>query len=93
MQPLRPFPPIRIPLLMLCGLCVAGSAAQDSGIRALIVGEWVINDDLSDNTDDQVAEAIEAGATVGDSSIAGKTIIAAGHRNTNSMIASPMMMC
>ena len=61
MQPLRPFPPIRIPLLMLCGLCVAGSAAQYSGIRALIVGEWVINDDLSDNTDDQVAEAIEAG--------------------------------
>jgi len=34
------------------------SAQQDIGSR--MVGDWVINDDLSDDTDDQVEEAIEA---------------------------------
>jgi hypothetical protein len=34
--------------------------AQET-IQTQIVGEWVINEDLSDNTDDQVEEAIEAG--------------------------------
>ena len=34
--------------------------SQDSSIEVNIVGSWVINDDLSDNTDDQVEKAIEA---------------------------------
>ena len=34
-------------------------AQEDFGAR--MVGEWVINDDMSDDTDDQVEEAIEAG--------------------------------
>jgi hypothetical protein len=32
-----------------------------SDIQSQIVGDWVINDELSDNTDDQVEDAIEAG--------------------------------
>lgn len=39
--------------------------AQDGGIEQLIVGNWVINDELSDDTDDQVEEAIEAGGGKG----------------------------
>lgn len=35
------------------------TAQEDFG--AQMAGEWVINDNLSDNTDDQVEEAIEAG--------------------------------
>ena len=34
--------------------------SQDSSIEVNIVGSWVINDDMSDNTDDQVEKAIEA---------------------------------
>lgn len=37
------------------------SAQAQADIRTQIVGRWVINDDLSDDTDDQVEEAIEAG--------------------------------
>lgn len=51
-------------LPFLAGILLASSAlAQDSGsadIRVLISGHWVINDDLSDNTDEQVEEAIKA---------------------------------
>ncbi len=37
------------------------SWAQEIDIRSAIAGSWVINDELSDNSDDQVAAAIEAG--------------------------------
>ena len=51
-------------LPLLVGVLLASAAlAQDSGdvdIKALISGHWVINDDLSDNSDDQVEEAIKA---------------------------------
>ena len=40
-------------------------AAQTSNFGAELQGSWVINDDLSDNTDDQVEEAIEAGGGKG----------------------------
>lgn len=52
--------------LLVCGLAMSCSllfAQQD--IESQIIGEWVINDDLSDNTDDQVEEAIEAGGGEG----------------------------
>ena len=35
--------------------------AQDSEIERIIVGDWVINDELSDDTDDQVEAAIREG--------------------------------
>ena len=35
--------------------------AQDGSIQRTIVGDWVINDELSDNTDDQVEAAIREG--------------------------------
>ncbi len=44
----------------LCLLFAAPLSAQD-GIVQLIQGRWLINDELSDNTDDQVEQAIEAG--------------------------------
>jgi hypothetical protein len=50
------------PVLLLLALLSWGvSQAQNnsSELEALIVGEWVINEDLSDETDDQVAEALE----------------------------------
>lgn len=39
--------------------------AQTSDFGAELQGGWVINDELSDNTDDQVEEAIEAGGGKG----------------------------
>ena len=35
--------------------------AGQADVRQLIIGEWVINDELSDNSDDQVEEAIREG--------------------------------
>jgi len=49
-------------LLVLCAFA-SGAGAQDTAvadIRAAIAGHWVINDDLSDNTDEQVEAAIRA---------------------------------
>lgn len=40
-------------------------SAQTPTFGADLQGRWVINDDLSDNTDDQVEEAIEAGGGKG----------------------------
>ena len=40
-------------------------SAQTPTFGADLRGRWVINDDLSDNTDDQVEEAIEAGGGKG----------------------------
>ncbi|MEQ8315407.1 MAG: hypothetical protein RL839_08090 [Gammaproteobacteria bacterium] len=37
------------------------SSGQPSDFVSSLSGSWVINDELSDNTDDQVEEAIEAG--------------------------------
>lgn len=60
--------PLNLPVgryLIATALCLAGSwagiavAQEDIGDR--IVGRWLINEELSDNTDDQVEEAIEAG--------------------------------
>ena len=45
--------------MILAAATGAFIAAQES-IQTQIVGDWVINDDLSDNTDDQVEDAIEA---------------------------------
>ncbi len=39
--------------------------AQTSEIALSLQGSWIINDELSDNTDDQVEEAIEAGGGKG----------------------------
>ncbi len=53
--------------LGLLGLVCASFVvtAQTSPFGAELQGSWVINDDLSDNTDDQVEEAIEAGGGKG----------------------------
>ena len=52
-------------LLFATALGGAISSAQDAEIRMGLAGRWVINDDLSDNTDDAVEEAIEAGGGKG----------------------------
>ncbi len=38
----------------------SGTPAADTAVRALFAGSWVINDELSDNSDDRVEEAIKA---------------------------------
>ena len=44
-------------------LLLAGASspvsAEELPIQTYFIGQWVINDDLSDDTDDQVEEAIE----------------------------------
>jgi len=50
----------QILLLGIAILSLTFPAAQEN-MGSQMVGEWIINDDLSDNTDDQVEEAIEAG--------------------------------
>lgn len=50
---------------LVLGWSPAGPASAQNDIRQLIVGDWVINDDLSDNTDDQVEKAIEEGGGKG----------------------------
>ena len=60
----------RLNLLALAGLCAlcSVSMAQNADLlsaQSLIVGRWVINDDLSENTDERVEAAIrEAGGRV-----------------------------
>lgn len=50
--------------LSFCSLLLAQDSSS-SGISSRIVGNWVINEELSDNTDDQVEVAIrEGGGTV-----------------------------
>lgn len=39
----------------------AGNTLTDASLRELIAGNWVINDELSDNSDDQVEAAIKEG--------------------------------
>ena len=39
----------------------SGNGAADTGSRQLFSGSWVINDELSDNSDDQVEAAIKEG--------------------------------
>jgi hypothetical protein len=53
-------------LLMLFTVFLAGaqqsvSQSADAENHRLMLGEWLINDELSDNTDDQVEEAIKDG--------------------------------
>lgn len=55
---------LMLPALLL-SVALGEAAAQSTDIRTGIVGRWVINDELSDNTDDQVEEAIEAGGGKG----------------------------
>lgn len=52
--------------VVLSAIVSAAAFAADENLTAeLLVGRWVINDELSDNTDDQVEEAIrEAGGKV-----------------------------
>ena len=47
---------------LLLGLLLpqGGTGQEGPGIRELISGHWAANDDLSQNTDDRVEEAIEA---------------------------------
>ncbi|HBW84080.1 MAG TPA: hypothetical protein DEF79_08585 [Gammaproteobacteria bacterium] len=56
-------------IALLTSLFVAVStalaSAQAPEIRTGLSGRWVINDELSDNTDDQVEKAIEAGGGKG----------------------------
>ena len=50
--------------LLFCVLISLGPTslmAQTNPLAAKLVGSWVINDDLSDNTDEQVEKAIKAG--------------------------------
>jgi hypothetical protein len=51
-------------LLLLVSLTPAGLLAAENPGDAF-AGHWVINEELSDNTDDQVEEAIEAGGGKG----------------------------
>ena len=66
-QPLRSSPFMRyritVLVLLLAGWLPAAMAQEmsASSFAMKLQGNWVINDDLSDNTDDQVEEAIEAG--------------------------------
>lgn len=59
---------VRILALLLCVSMLSPTVAQEASaglIRSLIVGSWVINEELSDNTDDSVEAAIkEAGGKV-----------------------------
>jgi len=58
----------RHPILVAgCALlmCLPPSTLAAENPGAAFVGQWVINDELSDNTDDQVEEAIEAGGGKG----------------------------
>ena len=50
---------------LLIAFSAAPASAQAPEIRMDLSGRWVINDELSDNTDDQVEEAIEAGGGKG----------------------------
>ena len=51
--------------LLVLATVSTGLFAQSSELAALLQGSWTINDELSDNTDDQVEEAIEAGGGKG----------------------------
>lgn len=49
---------------LLCALFLwvpTALMAQENPLAEKLVGKWVINDDLSDNTDEQVEKAIKAG--------------------------------
>jgi len=46
---------------LLCCFAAAQLCAQPADFGSKLIGRWLINDELSDNTDDQVEEAIEAG--------------------------------
>ena len=62
----RIFRLMRIGCMAATACCLAGIVhAQTGEISVDLVGRWVINDELSDNTDDQVEEAIEAGGGKG----------------------------
>jgi len=50
---------LRSALLLAC-VFLLGQVQGQPDIRVAIVGSWLINEDLSDNTDDKVEEAIEA---------------------------------
>ena len=51
---------------MLAGILLCFHVvAQQSSIESQLIGDWVVNDELSDNTDDQVEDAIEAGGGKG----------------------------
>ena len=47
--------------VFLAGAQQSESGDADSENRQLMAGDWLINDELSDNSDDQVEEAIKAG--------------------------------
>jgi hypothetical protein len=52
------------PRWLLCAVALLAAVslqAQENPLAAQLVGNWVINDDLSDNTDEQVENAIKAG--------------------------------
>ncbi len=46
---------------LLCYFAAVQGFAQPADFGNRLIGRWLINDELSDNTDDQVEEAIEAG--------------------------------
>ena len=51
--------------VLLCLFPWLSGITQEVAIESMIVGDWIINDELSDNSDDQVEEAIEAGGGKG----------------------------
>ncbi len=58
----------QILLAVLVVLLFFGSTAQEAQDQSIVsgfLGAWIVNEELSDNTDDQVEEAIEAGGGKG----------------------------
>ncbi len=53
-----------IALVLLPGVSQGQDNSSQTVVRGFI-GSWIVNDELSDNTDDQVEEAIEAGGGKG----------------------------
>ena len=79
---------------LLIAFSAAPASAQAPEIRTDLSGRWVINDELSDNTDDQVEEAIEAGGGKGSrgSLTVRKIFTVAVRRSMSFMTVSLMMM-
>ncbi|HAJ75916.1 MAG TPA: hypothetical protein DCM64_05630 [Gammaproteobacteria bacterium] len=50
-----------VPVVCAGAMLLSLSTVEGQDIRQAIIGSWIINEELSDDTDDQVAEAIEAG--------------------------------
>lgn len=50
-----------VPVVCAGAMLLSLPAVEGQDVRQAITGKWIINEQLSDDTDDQVAEALEAG--------------------------------